>query len=91
MKTEQWVVIGADLRRWRMTGNGLIEHAAHGRTVDVFVSDAESAEPTGTHVDHHKDPMATQQDRLATNRSTLQRPSLVGVRKVSQDRPETLG
>ena len=66
MKTEQWVVIGADPRRWRMTGDGLIEHAAHGRTVDVFVSDAESAEPTGTHVDHHKDPMATQQDRLAT-------------------------
>jgi len=59
-------VIGADPRRWRVIGDGMIEHAAHSRTVDVFASDAESDDTAGTHVDHHKDPMATQQDRLAT-------------------------
>src|SRR5665213_937346 len=64
MKAEQRIVIRADLSRRHVAGNGLIEHATHRRIVDVFATDADDA--PGEHIDDHKDPMATQQYRLAT-------------------------
>ena len=66
MKAEQRVMIRTDPRRRRVTGNGLIEHAAKVRTVDVFAADAEADDAAGKHVDDHKDPMATKQYRFAT-------------------------
>ena len=66
MKAEQRIVIRTYPRRQRFTGNGLIEHAAKVRTVDVFAADAESDDAAGEHIDDHKDPMAAEQYRLAT-------------------------
>ena len=66
MKTEQWVMIRTDSNGRRMSGDGVIEHAADRRTVDVFPADAEADDAAGEHVDEHKDPMATQENRLAT-------------------------
>ena len=66
VKAEQWVVIRNDPNGRRVTGNGLIEHAAKVRTVDVFAADAESDDAAGEHIDDHKDPMGAEQYRLAT-------------------------
>jgi len=38
MQAEQRIVIGAHPNGRHMTGNGLIEHAAHRRTVDVLAA-----------------------------------------------------
>jgi len=65
MKAEQRIVIGAYPNGRHMTGNGLIEYAAHRRTVDVFAADAKTDDAAGTHVVDHKDPMATKEDRFA--------------------------
>ena len=66
-----------------MAGNGSIEHAAHGRAIDVFASDAESDDTAGAHVDHHKDPMATKQDRLATKQIDAPK-AVLGLREESE-------
>jgi len=66
MKAEQRIVIGAYPNGRRMTGNGLIEHSADSRTVDEFAANTEADDAAGEHIDDHNDPMATQQDRLAT-------------------------
>src|ERR1700733_2938503 len=70
MKAEQRIVIRTYPRRRHFTGNGLIEHAAKVRTVDVFAADAESDDAAGEHIDDHKDPMAARKYGLATSRSS---------------------
>jgi hypothetical protein len=49
-----------------VTNDGMIEHAAHRRTVDVLAADAESDDAAGEHIDDYKGPMAAEQYRLAT-------------------------
>ena len=66
MEAEQRVVIRTDPNRWRVTADGLIEQAAKVRAVDGFEANAESDDAAGEHIDDHKEPMVTPQDRLAT-------------------------
>ena len=65
MKAEQWIVIRID-PNWRcLTGDGLIEHAARGHTVDAFPADAESDDAAGKHIDDNQDSMTAKEDRFA--------------------------
>ena len=66
MKAEQRVTIRTDPRRRGMDSDGLVEHAAYRRAVDVFASNTESDDAAGEHIDDQKDPMAAEQYRLAT-------------------------
>ena len=50
MKAKQGVVIGADVLRQRLTGNGAIEHPAHGYTVDVGTLDAKAGDAAPSNV-----------------------------------------
>jgi hypothetical protein len=83
VESEQRIVIGADPRRWRIAGNGLIEHTARRYPIDVFAADAESDDSPGKYVDHHEDPVAAKQDRLAAKE--IDAPETVfGMRKEGQ-------
>src|SRR5579859_5184610 len=50
MEAEQRIVIGADSLWQRPAGNGLIEHAANPRPIDVFASNAKPNESAGATV-----------------------------------------
>src|SRR5580704_3111693 len=83
MEAEQRIVIGADSLRQPPAGNGLIEHAANPRPVDVFASNAKPNESAGAHVDHHEEPMTTKENRLAAKQVDAPE-AVLGVRKEGQ-------
>jgi hypothetical protein len=91
VNAESWAVFGADLHRRRVTGNDLIEHAAHRRIIDVPAADAESDDTAGTHIGHHEGLMTHNGIDSQRNRSTRQRLSLVCAKMVSQKGPEAPG
>ena len=83
VKAKQRIVIRTQPRRRRMARNGLIEHATHDWTVNGLAADAESDDSTGIHVDHHEDPVAAKEDRLAAKQIDAPK-TVLGVRKEGQ-------
>jgi len=66
MKAEQWIVIRTD-PDWRcLAGDGLIEHATRGHTVDAFPADTEADDSAAKHIDDNQDPMTAKEDRFAS-------------------------
>ena len=83
VEAEQGIMIGANSLGRCLAGDGLIEQAAYCCAIDELAADAESDESTCIHVDHHEDPVAAKEDRLATKQIDAPK-TVLGVRKESQ-------
>jgi hypothetical protein len=66
VELKQWIVIAADVLRYGVTCNGVIEHPTHGYAVDAAALDTETDDAAGEHVHDHEHSMAAQQDRFAS-------------------------
>ena len=66
IKQEQWIVVAAEVSRSPLVDDGLIEHPAQRRAVDMTDLDTKADDPTAELVHHHHDPMSFQQNRFAS-------------------------
>src|ERR1700680_1943338 len=57
VETEQPVVIGADMFRWPLASDGVIEHPADGDPVNIGAPDAETDQPARAHVHDQQHPV----------------------------------
>src|SRR5262252_3313274 len=65
METKQWVVVGTQVPRKRLSGDDLVEHTANRGATEISALNAKANDPTREHVHHHHDPMAAQEYRFA--------------------------
>ena len=65
MKTKQRIVVGADVFRQRLTGDGVIEHSTNRAPIYKCTFDAETDEPAREYVHDQHHPMTAQEDRFA--------------------------
>src|ERR1700716_233462 len=65
METKQWVVVGTQVPRKRLSGDDLVEHPANRGATGISALNAKANDPTCEHVHHHHDPMAAQKYRFA--------------------------
>src|SRR5689334_1498399 len=65
IEPKQWVVVGTQLPRKRLSGDNLVEHPANRGATEVGALNAKANDPTCEHVHHHHDPMAAQEYRFA--------------------------
>src|SRR5262249_2114066 len=65
METKQWVVVGTQVPRKRLSRDDLIKHPANRRPTEISALNAKANDPTCEHVHHHHYPMAAQEDRFA--------------------------
>src|SRR5262249_48724410 len=65
METKQWVVVGTQVPRKRLSRDDLIEHPANRGATEISALNAKANDPTREHVHHHHDPMAAQEYRFA--------------------------
>ena len=63
---EQWIMIGAEVPRHTLAGNGSIEHAAQGDAIDIARVYPEADDPPSELVHHHENPVALEQNGFAT-------------------------
>lgn len=91
VESEQRIVIGADPRRWRIAGHGLIEHAAR-RYPSMYSPPMPNPmiRRVNTSITTRTQWLRSKIDSQR-NRSTLQRLSLECAKKVSQEGPEESG
>ena len=61
---EQWNMIGAEVPRHTLAGNGSVEHAAQGDAIDIAGMHAEADDASGELVHHDEYPMGAQQNGL---------------------------
>src|SRR5262249_39763823 len=65
METKQWVVVGTQVPRKRLSRDDLIKHPANRGAIEISALNAKANDPTCEHVHHHHNPMAAQEDGFA--------------------------
>ena len=65
VKAKQRIVIGAEVFRYGLAGDGVVEHPADGYAVDVCARHTKTDDAPRKHVYHHQHPIAAQKDRFA--------------------------
>src|ERR1700716_3920762 len=65
METKQWVVVGTQVPRKRLSGDDLVEHPANRGATGISALNAKAGDPACEHVHHHHDPVAAQEYRFA--------------------------
>ena len=73
VKAKQRVVIGTDVFRQRLAGDGVIEHSANRAPVNIGAFDTETDVPAREHVHDYQHRVTAQKDRFATA-SALMKP-----------------
>ncbi len=59
VKTKERVVVGADVFRWGLARNGVIEHSTYADAVDVGTLDAKTDDAAAEHVHDDQHPVTT--------------------------------
>ena len=65
VQAKERVVVGADVFRERLAGDGVVEHPTYGDAVDVCTRDAKTDGAADEHVHYYQHPVTAQEDGFA--------------------------